>query len=116
VGAARHCYAQVSLPSPRRPRDSQEPTRAGRPVIVSPEAAREIDRVEDALAPSDADAFEAALTAALDALADAEPAPGSDAAIARRRIGAFPHALLYVVERRRVLVAALVRAKPKANG
>jgi hypothetical protein len=106
----------VSLPSPSRRGDAQEPGRAGRPVIISSEAAREIERVEDALAPSDVDAFEAALTAALDALADAEPAPGSAAAIARRRVGAFPQALLYVVEKKRVHVAALVRAKPKANG
>ncbi len=83
---------------------------------MSPEAAHEIERVEAALAPGEADAFDAALTDALDALADAEPTAGSDAAIARRRLGAFPLALLYVVEKKRVLVAALVRAKPKANG
>ncbi len=105
----------MSLPSPSRRGDARELRRAGRPVIVSPEAAREIERVEDTLAPGEADAFEAELTAALDALADAEPAPGSVAGIARRRTGAFPHALLYVVEKERVHVAALVSAKPKPN-
>ena len=106
----------MSLPLPCRRGDAREPKRAGRPVIVSPDAGREIERVEGAFAPGDADAFEAEVLAALDALADAEPAPGSDAAIARRRIGAFPHALLYVVEKERVQVVALVRAKPKTNG
>ncbi len=90
-----------------------------KPVIVSAEAdadaraaALELAIVDRALG----EAFEADLSTALCGLADAaDSAQHATGSVGRVRVGAFAWAAVYAVESKRVVVAALVRVRPKVK-
>jgi hypothetical protein len=90
-----------------------------KPIVVTAEAdtdaraaAEELERAERGLG----DAFEEELAATIAGIADgAELVVQVTGSIGRTRVGAFAWAVVYAVESRRVVVAALVRVRPKVK-
>jgi hypothetical protein len=88
-----------------------------KPVIVSAEADADARAAALEIAAADrelVDAFEADLSTALCGLADAtSSAEHTTGSIGRVRVGSFAWAAVYAVESKRVVVAALVRVRPR---
>jgi hypothetical protein len=107
----------VSLPSSGAPQRGAGPRR--KPVIVSAEADADARAAALELAAQGGalgDAFEDELASALATLADvADSAQQVTGSIGRVRVGSFAWAAVYAVESKRVVVAALVRVRPKTK-
>jgi hypothetical protein len=108
----------VNLPSSGSTAAGAVPLRR-KPVIVSAEADADARAAALELAAVDrqlGETFEADLSTALCGLADvADSAQQVTGSIGRVRVGGFAWAAVYAIESKRVVVAALVRVRPKAK-